>query len=41
MVFNAEGDTEAACAELAELIALDPPPFMLELVQTADGLSCP
>ncbi len=41
VVFNAEGDTEAACAEYAELVALDPPPFMLELVQSGQGFSCP
>lgn len=32
IVYNGEGDLDAACAELAELVALDPPPFMLELV---------
>ncbi len=41
VVFNAEGDTAAACAEYAELVALDPPPFMLQLVESADGFSCP
>jgi len=41
VLFNLEGETEAACAELEELVALDPPPFMLQLVESAEGLSCP
>ena len=40
IVYNGEGDSEAACSEYAELIALDPPPFMLDLVNSLD-LSCP
>ncbi len=40
IVYNGEGDIDAACAEHAELIALDPPPFMLDLVSSL-GLSCP
>lgn len=32
IVYNAEGNLEAACAELETLIALDPPPIMLNLV---------
>lgn len=39
IVYNAEGNIEAACSELGELIALDPPPFMLELVGGL-ALSC-
>jgi len=32
IVYNAEGDLDAACAEFNELLALDPPPIMLDLV---------
>lgn len=39
IVYNAEGDGDAACDEYAELIALDPPPFMVDLVSSL-GLSC-
>ena len=39
IVYNAEGDIEAACDELAELIALDPPDIMLNLVAGLD-LTC-
>lgn len=40
VVYNAEGDAEAACAERAELFALDPPEIMVELIGTL-ALSCP
>ncbi len=34
VVYDRRGDTNAVCQELAELLALDPPPFFVE--QTAD-----
>lgn len=40
VVYNAEGDVEAACAEFEELLALDPPEFMVDLVQSAPNFSC-
>ena len=40
IVYNAEGDLEAACAEFAELVDLDPPDIMLQLVSGLE-LSCP
>lgn len=40
IVYNAEGDLDAACAEYAALVALDPPPFMLQLVESAEGFAC-
>jgi Tfp pilus assembly protein PilF len=39
IVANGEGDTDGACAEYADFVALDPPPFMLDLVSSL-GLSC-
>lgn len=39
IVYNAEGNTEAACAEFRELVALNPPEFMLSLVADLE-LSC-
>ena len=39
IVFNAEGDTDAACAEYARFVDLDPPPFMRSLVD--DVIVCP
>ncbi len=39
IVLNAEGDTDAACAEFDQMLALDPPPFMVELVTSA--VFCP
>jgi tetratricopeptide (TPR) repeat protein len=40
IVYNAEGDVDAACAEYDALVALDPPPFMLQLVESAEGFAC-
>lgn len=40
VVYNAEGNIDAACAEYADLRALDPPPIMLQLVESAEGFAC-
>lgn len=40
IVYNAEGDLDNACADYEALVALDPPPFMLQLVESAEGFSC-
>ena len=40
IVFNAEGDETATCAELAAFEALDPPPLMADLI-TDLGVACP
>jgi tetratricopeptide (TPR) repeat protein len=40
IVYNAEGDVAAACAEYDALVALNPPPFMLQLVESAEGFAC-
>ena len=39
VVYNAEGNLEAACAEQAELFALDPPDIILGLISEL-GLTC-
>lgn len=39
IVYNAEGNTEAACAELAELVVLDPPDIVLGLLARLE-LTC-
>ena len=40
IVYNAEGNTEAACNEQAALVALDPPDIILQLIGGLQ-LSCP
>lgn len=40
IVYNAEGNLEAACAEQAELFALDPPQIILQLISGLQ-LTCP
>lgn len=39
VVYEAEGDIEAACAEQAELLALDPPDIIVQLIGGL-GLAC-
>ena len=39
IVYNAEGNVEAACSEQSALIALEPPDIILQLISGL-GLTC-